>query len=358
MRKYKVAIMGTRGIPNRYGGFEELAENLAAFLVNRGCDVSVYQSHNHPYLKNDFNGAQIIRCYNPEVWMGTFGQFFYDLNCILHARKKHFDVCLHLGYTSNTIWYMLWPSGSRHISNMDGLEWKRSKYSKPVQRFLRQAEKIAVRKSDICVADHPEMAVYLKRKYGVESPVISYGASATEVAESLPDSVKHLKAFDLVIARMEPENHVHFMLEAHEKSKVDRPLVILGNISNVYARNLKNAYPGNEKRYWMGGVYDKPLVERLRRNCTYYYHGHSVGGTNPSLVQAMASGCRILAHDNIFNRGVLANKAKGYFSSAADLTELIQQSPGQQVDFTGQFSDWDSICRQYEELILETLQHE
>src|SRR5689334_4059993 len=132
----KIAIIGTRGIPNRYGGFEQITEFLSEGLVKQNHSVYVYNSHTHPYQEKTWKGVHIIHCYDPEHRLGTAGQFIYDLNCILDARKRDFDILLFLGYTSSSVWQIFFPRKSIIVSNMDGLEWKRSKYSRPVQRFL------------------------------------------------------------------------------------------------------------------------------------------------------------------------------------------------------------------------------
>ena len=133
----KIGILGTRGIPNYHGGFEQFAEFFASFLAEKGHEVYVYSSHLHPYKKSCFKGANIIHCYDPEDKIGTPGQFIYDLNCIMDSRKRNFDILLQLGYTSNSIWHRLLPKKPIIITNMDGLEWKRSKYNKWVRHFLK-----------------------------------------------------------------------------------------------------------------------------------------------------------------------------------------------------------------------------
>src|SRR4051812_288166 len=147
----RIGIIGTRGIPNNYGGFEQVTEHLSAGLLAKGHEVSVYNSHNHPYQENHWNGVEIIHCFDAEYMIGTAGQFIYDLNCIVDARKRNFDVLLFMGYTSSSIWHRFFPRNTVIVSNMDGLEWRRSKYSRPVKRFLKYAEKLAVLQSDFMI---------------------------------------------------------------------------------------------------------------------------------------------------------------------------------------------------------------
>src|SRR5690554_1377767 len=158
----KIAILGTRGIPNYHGGFEQFAEFFSEYLVNNNIDVYVYCSSTHLYKDNTFKNIKLIRCSDPENKIGTIGQFIYDFNCIVDARKRKFDVILQLGYTSNSIWYFLLPKKPVIITNMDGLEWKRTKYSKIVRRFLLFAEKLAVKHSDYLISDSIGIQQFLK----------------------------------------------------------------------------------------------------------------------------------------------------------------------------------------------------
>ncbi|MDP4211054.1 MAG: DUF1972 domain-containing protein, partial [Bacteroidota bacterium] len=119
----RIGIIGSRGIPNHYGGFERLAEQLSRGLVNKGHEVCVYNSHNHPYVENTWRGVNNIHCYDPEHLIGCSGQFIDDLNCMLDARSRKFDIILILGYTSSSIWTRLLPRSSTIIYHMDGLEW-------------------------------------------------------------------------------------------------------------------------------------------------------------------------------------------------------------------------------------------
>jgi hypothetical protein len=159
--KLKIAILGTRGVPNNYGGFEHIAGYLSRGLVDKGHDVTVYNSSKHPYQENEWLGVEIVHCFDPEYLIGVPGQFIYDLNCILHARNRKYDIILMLGYTSSSIWKFLYPRKAIIITNMDGLEWQRTKYSKPVRRFLKYAEKLAVQSSRFHIADSPIIKKYL-----------------------------------------------------------------------------------------------------------------------------------------------------------------------------------------------------
>lgn len=319
----KIGILGTRGIPNNYGGFEQFAEYLSTSLAERGCEVYVYNSHNHPYQESTFKNVMILHKYDPEYLIGTAGQFIYDLNCILDSRSRNFDVILQLGYTSSSIWGWLHPKKPVLIYNMDGFEWKRSKYSPKVQRFLKWAEKLAAKSADHLVADSPVIEEYIKRKYHRDSHYIPYGA---EVFNN-PD-INLLRSFNvepyrynLVIARLEPENNIEMIIEGVLKSGTSNPLLIIGKIGNDFGKYLSEKYRSENIRF-LGAIYDISILNNLRNFCCLYFHGHSVGGTNPSLIEAMASSALICASRTDFNKKVLNGNAF-YFKDSNEVSYII-----------------------------------
>ncbi len=321
--KLRIGILGTRGVPNQYGGFEQFASYLSKGLVEKGHEVSVYNPHHHSYKKNIWEGVQIIHCYDPDRFAGTAAQFIYDLNCILDARKKKFDILLVLGYTSSSVWGRWYPEGSVVITNMDGLEWKRSKYSAPVKRFLRYAEKLAVKFSAGHVADSLPIQEYLYDQYKIQAHYISYGAElALQTDESILAKYGVLKGeYFLVIARMEPENNIETILEGFCEMHNGKKVLIIGETQNRYGKKMIKKFAKQKNIHFPGTIYDPLVLNTLRSCCSLYFHGHSVGGTNPSLLEAMASKALICAHDNVFNRAVLGNDAF-YFTSETDIANL------------------------------------
>ena len=321
----KVAIVGTRGIPNYYSGFEQFAENFAVFLSEEGYDITVYNSHNHKYQKPNFKGVKIIHCYDPEYLVGTFGQFIYDLNCILNSRRQNFDLILQLGYTSNSIWHFLLPKATKIVTNMDGLEWKRTKYTPIVQKFLKYAEKLAAKSSDVLIADSVGIQTYLKKKYNLESTYIPYGANiAEQFQKSVLEEYNILPySYDMIIARMEPENNIEVILDGHCASYQKRNFLVIGNHQGTkFGKYIYQKFKDIPSIYFLGGIFDIDKLNALRKYSSLYFHGHSVGGTNPSLLEAMASEALIVAHDNAFNKGILGGDAH-YFTDASDVTNSI-----------------------------------
>ncbi|MBL7742142.1 MAG: DUF1972 domain-containing protein [Chitinophagaceae bacterium] len=323
MRNLKIGISGTRGIPNHYGGFEQFAEHLSVGLSQRGHDVTVYNSSLHPYKQKEWKGVQVIHCKDLENRIGTAGQFIYDWNCINDARIRNFDVLLHLGYTSDSVWHWRWPKKTVNIVNMDGLEWQRSKYNKPTQRFLKWAESLAAKNAHTMIADSPGIQEYLFKTYGKKPVFIPYGAEP--FLQPDPSVLVKYKLtpyrYFLLIARMEPENNIEMIIQGHLASGHRNPLFIIGNITNKYGRYITSRY-NNPAIKFSDAIYDQSELDNLRYYSSIYFHGHSVGGTNPSLLEAMACGCRIMANDNRFNRAVLQEDA-GYFRESNDVAQAI-----------------------------------
>jgi glycosyltransferase involved in cell wall biosynthesis len=321
----KIAILGTRGIPNHYSGFEQFAEFFSVFLVNQGHEVYVYNSHNHLYQEKTFKGVNIIHQYDPEHKLGTFGQFLYDFNCIIDSRKRDFDIILQLGYTSNSIWFFLLPKKPIIITNMDGLEWKRSKYSKPVQQFLKFAELLAVKSSDYLISDSLGIQKYLKEKYKIDSTYIPYGATVFEDPdEELLKEYKVTKSnYNMIMARFEPENNIETVLDGIVLCGEETTVLVVGNHNTKYGDYLKEKFSVNKAIRFIGAEFNINKLNNLRYFSNFYFHGHSVGGTNPSLLEAMASKAFIIAHNNHFNKAIL--KENGYyFSNPLEVKNMLQ----------------------------------
>jgi len=321
-----IAIIGTRGIPNQYGGFEQFADILSCGLAQKGHEITVYCSANHSYQETDYKGVKLIHKYDPENKIGTVGQFIYDLLCILDARKRDFDLIYLLGYTSSSIWQrLLYKRKTVVITNMDGLEWKRSKYSHKVQLFLKYAEKLAVKFSDYLVADSIGIQSYLKNKYNVESSYLPYGSFVFEGAIKEDIKAYEVDAFnyDILIARFEPENNIEMVLQAFLASDTQRQLLLVGNHKHTeFGKRMLDIYGTDKRIRFMGAIYDQTALNNLRYYSNLYFHGHSVGGTNPSLLEAMGSSCLICYHNNEFNRAIVGEDGFA-FTDVDILTGII-----------------------------------
>ena len=306
-----------------------MAAQTAPLWVKAGHEVVVYTVGNHPEKITELNGVAIRYIFNPEKRLGLSGQFIYDFLCILDARSQNFDVILQLGYTTSGIWSFLWPK-HKTVTNMDGLEHQRAKYAGPLASFLKWSERRAAKRSKLLIADNPEIANYLS-KYNVPISTIAYGSKIVEEPADAKELLQrnHLPTdnFHLHIGRIQPDNHVFELLDAAVNS--GETLVTVGDYTTRYGRKLKATFPEPNIIY-AGTIYDKTVLNALRTRATFYLHGHSVGGTNPALLEAMGSGSMVLAHENPFNASVLGGLGALWKDEEA-LTRLLTQRPSDEI---------------------------
>jgi glycosyltransferase involved in cell wall biosynthesis len=321
----KVAIIGSRGIPNYYGGFEECAENLALFLKRMNNDVYVYSTKSHLYKNDTWKGINIIHIDN-FVGLPGIGSVLYDFLCILDASHRRFDVVIQLGYSPSGLFSLILKKARvPTITNMAGMEWRRSKWGPLAKTIIRASERLAVRYSDIVVSDNVGIKQYIDNKYGISSAYIPYGAIIpSKFDERLLRRYGVQKGrYILVIARLQPDNNVEMIVNGYLKSHiVSNPLIIIGALDSKYARRLRIKYLANQDVQFVGANYDKDELMALRKYSFIYFHGHSAGGTNPSLLEAMAAEARIAAFDNIFNRTVLDDHAL-FFADEDDVARIV-----------------------------------
>ena len=355
----KLAILGTRGVPNHYGGFEQFAQYLSEEFVKKGHEVYVYNSHNHPFKKSEWNGVKIIHCKDPSNIIGTASQFIYDLNCIIDTRKRNYDLILQLGYTSSSIWNSFFPEETIIVTNMDGLEWKRSKYSKLVQNFLLFAEKLAVKYSNYLISDSIAIQSYLKQKYSIDSKYIPYGANIVDNVDKqiLNDFNVEENSYNILVARMESENNIETILQGFINSNTSRKFIVVGNTCNKYGSYIREKFKDSRIIY-TGYIETIQKLNALRKYSYLYFHGHSVGGTNPSLIEAMSSSSLICAHNNHFNKAILGKDAF-YFNCDKCVTSLLDKENIQERELyvynnlqkIKKKYTWSKIIKEYEKFL-------
>ncbi len=313
-------ILGTRGIPAQHGGFETFAQECALFMYNRGWKVTVYcqESGNGPITEDNWQGVK--RIHIPVNRSGPLSTMIFDWRAIRHAGREQ-GLVLCLGY--NTALFNAWLclKGFTVIMNMDGIEWKREKWSKPAKLWFYLNEKAAPHLSDHLIADNPGIADHLRSRFH-HTPLttIPYGAPLLTDISVAPLAQYNLAGNDymLIIARPEPENSILEIVRPFTARPRVQRLVILGNYSKTHAYQKSILDAANDHVLFCGAIYDQNVVASLRYHCLFYLHGHTVGGTNPSLVEAMGAGNAILAHDNRFNRWVTGPDAARFFANEAE----------------------------------------
>lgn len=359
--KLELAIIGTVGVPAKYGGFETLAQQLVLALSGN-MNITVYNSAKH-YPKNQrpktWKGAKIK--YVPFYANGV-QSVIYDIVCMMHAIMTN-RVLLILGVSGCLFLPVLKLIPNRKIIvNIDGLEWRRNKWNKLAKKFLEFSEKCAVWFADEIIADNAAIQKYVKDRYGVNARLIEYGG---DHASTVAISSKTLKEYPILkedyafkVCRIEPENNVDVILEAFEASK-ELPLVIIGNWDNSeYGRQLKSKYSSCEFIHIYDPIYDHDILNVLRSNARLYVHGHSAGGTNPSLVEAMSLGLPVLAYDAVYNKITTEEEAL-YFHTVEDLKTTIQQADDLPLNTLGlsmqRIADrrysWSIIAEKYSSII-------
>jgi glycosyltransferase involved in cell wall biosynthesis len=324
-----VLILGTRGVPARHGGFETFAENLATFLTSHGHRVTVYcQSDKRPVVHCDeWNGIQRLHLYGG---LGAGGTVRFDLAAVRDSLKRP-GVVLILGYNTAIFSVLYRLLGRKSLMNMDGIEWKREKWSRLQRLWLRFNEYAGAKLSNHLIADHPAIGVHLQRHVSAEKiSVIAYGAELPERSnQPLPRILEKLglasQSFGLVIARQEPENSILEIVEAFSARPRGFKLVVLGSLKpeeSEYHRLVMER--ASAEVIFPGAIYEKASVDALRQHARVYLHGHRVGGTNPSLVEALAADGAVIAHDNVFTRWV-AGPGAAFFRGTDDLKQLLDE---------------------------------
>ncbi len=364
----KVAIIGTRGIPAKYGGFETFAQELAPRLVNKGLDVTVF-------CPNSTNGISIFRGVNLKYLQTSKDKapMRYYMESVKEAVKDRFDIVLTCGQGGyGYIPYMLKRKRPVFITNTDGIEHRRTKWNKIVRLGVRVVgEMTSVLLSDYLVADSKGIKDYLNKEYSMiphkHIYTIEYGADVISPVDYSTDLIGEYgikpNEYFLVVSRIEPENNVAMIIEGYKKSGSTLPLVVVGNLKdNEYSMKLRNSAAGYDVRF-VGGIYDPNKLKAIRLYCKAYLHGHSVGGTNPSLLEALGAGNIVIGHDNPFNREVTDNKMF-YFANADECAKAIKNVEALSTENIKQFAqiaterimnyyNWDRIADEYYNMLNE-----
>lgn len=324
MDRKRLIILGIRGIPAAHGGFETFAERLAPYLRDRGWDVTVYCQGSETGQREEDDWEGIRRIHIPVGLNGAPGTIEFDVRSTFDAMRQP-GLLLTLGYNTGFLSSLLRLRGRTNYINMDGLEWKRAKYSFGPRAYLWVNERLAASAGTRLIADHPSIAEHLAtRAKATKIDMIPYGSDAIESADPAPLAALGLEAgrFLTLIARPEPENSILEIVRAFARELRGVKLAVLGNYDPSHAYQAAVKAAGSDEVLFPGAIYDAPTVRALRRHCLAYLHGHQVGGTNPSLVEALGAGNPVIAHDNPFNRWV-AGAAATYFADEAQCGDRI-----------------------------------
>lgn len=321
----KVAIVGSVGIPAKYGGFETLVEYLSIHLCSK-LDLTVYcSSKAYPDRLKTYNNTRL--CYIPLQANGA-QSILYDIFSIIHG-LLYSEILLILGVSGCCILPLVRLFTKKKIViNIDGLEWKRNKWNVFAKFFLRYSEKIAVRYADVVIADNIEIQKYVKKAYGKESVFISYGGDHTKSVKMSSDTLEKYpflnREYAFKVCRIEPENNIEMILDAFA-FRTYLQLVLVGNWENSdFGREMRRKYSSQKHIHLLDPIYNQSILNEIRCGCKVYIHGHSAGGTNPSLVEAMSLALPIFSYAINYNEATTSSQAL-FFKDSSELICLLEK---------------------------------
>lgn len=359
----RIALIGTRGIPAAYGGFETAVEEVGRRLVTRGHRVLVY-GRDAGTAADVHLGMRRVTL--PAVRHKALETLSHTALSTVHAVTRARPDAAFVFNAANSPFLPLLRA--RHIPvalHMDGLEWRRSKWGPRGKAYYRWAEAFGVRTADAIIADAPGIAEYYDHQFGVASEMIRYGAPLLDDAPEEGIRALGLEPgeYHLVVARFEPENHVREIVEGYAASAAGKPLVVVGSAPYAaeYTAAIDDLAAADDRIRLLGAVYDQELLDALYRHAFTYLHGHSVGGTNPSLLRAMGAGTAVIAYDVVFNREVLdgqgwyfadpAQAAAAITAAEADADGVARAGAAARARAAADFT-WDAVADAYEDLAL------
>lgn len=362
----QIALIGTRGVPANYGGFETFYEELGKRLVERGHHVTVYcRDSYYPKKLDKYLGMNLV--YLPNLQKKSLDTLSHTFLSIIHAISKPYDVYMVCNAANSPALLLPRILGKKIAINTDGLEWKRGKWGWAARNYYKLSEWLSTKLAHRIVADSIGIQDYYQERYGVHSSYIAYGAyiNHSRKPELLGSLGLTPGSYFLQITRFEPENNPLLTIDAYKRLTTDKKLVLVGGVpyESEYSRQI--TCQAGESILLPGAIYDKELLNELWCNCYAYVHGNEVGGTNPALLQTMASGCFTIAIDVPFSRDVLQNGGIFFEKTEEDLStkmrwaldhyeELAVYQKRSLTRIRDQYT-WDKVADGYEALFKELI---
>lgn len=356
-----VALVGTRGVPAKYGGFETAIDEIGPRLVGLGIDVVVYCRHAEAPT-TAYKGMRLVHL--PTVRSKVTDTLVHSFLCAFHLIFRPVDCVILFNAANMPVVPLLWLRRHPVVVHVDGLEWMRSKWGRAGRRYYLVCEALAAGFASEIIADAQGIQKYYRDRYKRQSVMIPYGAKrpALRSPERLAELGVRAHEFHLVVARFEPENHVALVVDGYHRSACKFPLLVVGSApySATYTQEIRSLSLGDERVRLLGALWDQDLLDLAFGSCLTYLHGHSVGGTNPALLRAMGAGAPVVAFDVEFNREVAGDLAT-YFLEAQDVSHQLEEAerlPERTLarGLDGQRRileryDWDRVARAYADLV-------
>jgi glycosyltransferase involved in cell wall biosynthesis len=357
----KIAMLGSRGVPANHGGFETVVEEVGWRLAEAGHEVVVY-CRNHGQTQRSYRGMRLHNL--PSVRTKQLDTLSHTgFSCLHAATMDRPDAAMLCNAGNAPLIPFLRSVRIPFVTHMDGLEWKRAKWTGAAEHYYLWAESFAARHSPALVADSRGIQDYLHEKFGRNAVFIPHGAPDISPGSArLGELGLSYDSYHLAVARFEPENHVREIVEGFARSRAKRPLVVVGDTpySGDYNQAVLDAAERDPRIRLVGRVGDQDLLDQLYANCRSYLHGQSVGGTNPSLLRAMGAGAPVTSYDVVFNREAACGHAQ-FFRTSDEIAALVERddederpSRGKEGhDFVTSYYRWDDVAATYESLFTE-----
>ena len=359
----KIAIIGSRGYPYVYSGYETFIKELVERLVNRDYEITVY-CHKNLFQTFPKQVNKINLVYISTIEKKSLSQFVHSIQSITHACFKDFDIILVVNSANGPFGLIARLFGKKTAINVDGLEWLRPKWRGLGAKYFYWASRMATKLYDVIITDSDEMQKVYKREFGAKSTVIAYGANIRESEN--PHLIRQWdlepNGYYLIVGRLVPDNNADIIVREFVASNSSKKLVIVGDVpySDAYASAIKSIQ--DPRLVFTGYVNDQNVLAELYHNSFAYFHGHEFGGTNPTMLKALAYGCGICALDTVFNREMLHNDEYGLFFSKTEnslvtLIHRIEAEPDTLLGYKQKSRNritknytWEKITNQYDEL--------
>ncbi len=354
-----IGIIGSVGIPANYGGFETLTEHLTKNL-GKIINFTVYcSSQAYKSKLKTYNNAKLV--YIPLKGNGI-QSIFYDIVSLFEAAKNN-ETILILGVSGCIVLpiFKLFYRKKHLIINIDGLEHRREKWNRSIKWFLKLSEKFAISFGSKIITDNEAIKKYVLTEYNTSSTLIAYAGDHVEkipLSQKIKERYNIPDKYAIKVCRIEPENNIKLVLDAFKNSSMN--LIIIGNwSSNKYGIALKKEYGNINNILLMDPIYDQIVLNQIRSNGILYLHGHSAGGTNPALVEAMNLGLPVFTYDCPYNRETTFGEAV-YFKDSFELKLLIQKITTDELFRLGKSMykiakknyTWENICNQYYKMLI------
>jgi glycosyltransferase involved in cell wall biosynthesis len=363
----RIALLGTRGIPANYGGFETFAEELAVRLAARGHEVTVYcRSSHYEERMTSYRGVRLVPL--PSVHTKHLDSISHSFISTLHLVRTGADAAIYCSSGNSTFTWLARLFGIKVLLNTDGLEWERAKWNRAAKMYFKFAEWLAAKFSNVLIADSRVIKEYYKRKFGRDTTYVAYGADVVERGfkrELLKEVGVEPERYFLFVSRLEPENNAHLVVRAFEGVKTDLDLLIVGSapFAGDYICELKSTRDPRIK--FPGGLYGD-VYKALQANAYAYVNAMEVGGTHPAILEAMGAGNCVLVSDIAYNVEAVAHAGISFRNrDVEDMREKLQwlvdhpaevRKLGQEaVERVKAEYDWDSITDDYEQIFEQTL---